>query len=73
MSDKRCERCGARYSKPGAGMMDMLDYCAKCSRDLCDACMDKGCCGHIPAISGTQADYGEDDLAVLPADQPLTK
>jgi hypothetical protein len=39
--------------------MDMLDYCAKCSRDLCDACMESGCCGHKPALSGTEHDHSE--------------
>ncbi len=51
MSAKTCERCG----KSPVGY-DLLDYCAECSRDLCDACMTLGCCGHVPAISGEMAD-----------------
>lgn len=50
--DKKCERCGAKPE----GEYDLLDYCAKCSRDLCEACMAKGCCGHVPARSGSQDD-----------------
>lgn len=49
---KVCERCG----KPPEGKYDLLDYCAACSRDLCSACMEKGCCGFVPARSGEQAD-----------------
>lgn len=49
---KKCERCGAVPTNEFA----LLDYCAHCSRDLCPACMAKGCCGHVPAESGEQAD-----------------
>ena len=66
MSEKRCERCGARRSKPGAGEYDLLDYCAHCSRDLCDACMEKGCCGRVPAASGTAWDHGDDEPGYPP-------
>jgi len=59
--EKRCEGCGARSPSPGASRYAMLDYCAECSRDLCDACMEKGCCGQVPALSGTAADFGEDE------------
>jgi hypothetical protein len=58
MSEKSCERCGAR--PVGFGL---LDYCAECGRDLCPACMAKGCCGHVPAWSGTEQDeelHGDD-------------
>ena len=68
MDVKRCERCGAKRSRPGAGSFDLLDYCAKCSRDLCDACMENGCCGEKPALSGQAAD-GDEDLAVPHSDQ----
>lgn len=49
---KKCERCGAQPK----GEFGLLDYCLHCSRDLCDDCMKKGCCGHVPANSGSQAD-----------------
>lgn len=50
--EKTCERCGASPE----GEFGLLDYCAHCSRDLCDACMEKGCCGHVPAESGIADD-----------------
>ena len=59
--EKKCERCGA-YPKG----MRLLDYCAVCSTDLCDNCMLEGCCGNVPAISGSQEDNGDiepDDFA----------
>lgn len=49
---KVCERCG----KAPEGYA-LLDYCAECMRDLCVACMDLGCCGHVPAISGEAEDF----------------
>ena len=49
-----CERCNKKASG-----YDLLDYCAVCSRNLCDLCMDKGCCGHVPAKSGADEDHGE--------------
>lgn len=52
---KKCERCGVE----AVGEFGLLDYCAACSRDLCDACMAKGCCGHVPALSGEEADHGD--------------
>ena len=58
--EKVCERCRASKPSPGASPFDGLDYCAECSRDLCDACMEKGCCGHVPARSGMADDYPED-------------
>lgn len=58
---KRCERCGARKPRPIASPMELLDYCAKCSRDLCDDCMEKGCCGNVPAKSGMDSDSDLDD------------
>jgi len=50
---KSCERCGKK-SDPSS--FKLMDYCAECSRDLCDECMEKGCCGNVPAKSGTEAD-----------------
>ena len=35
---------------------ELFDYCAGCSKNLCPKCMQKGCCGHIPAESGMRAD-----------------
>ena len=59
-----CERCGAKAS----GEYELFDYCAQCSRNLCDACMEKGCCGHKPAKSGMAADDVEiDQTARKPA------
>lgn len=56
--EKRCERCG---SKP-AGKFGLLDFCAECSRDLCPKCMEKGCCGHVPAWSGTEKDCADEAM-----------
>jgi len=53
MVEKSCERCGA---KPEG--FALLDYCAVCSKDLCAKCMAQGCCGNVPAQSGTAADNG---------------
>lgn len=55
MSEKRCEGCGAQ----AAGAYGLLDYCAVCGADLCDTCMAKGHCGHVPAISGSEDDDGD--------------
>ncbi len=52
---KECERCGARP----VGEYALLDYCAMCSADLCGACMAKGCCGNVPAVSGSADDAEE--------------
>lgn len=53
---KECERCGASKPSPNSGSYDLFDYCNECSKDLCDECMAQGCCGHVPAISGSGAD-----------------
>ena len=53
--DKRCERCGGKAK----GEYALLDYCAICSRDLCEDCMAKGCCGNVPALSGEKEDQSE--------------
>lgn len=47
MSMFECEGCGTKAQYP-----DIHDFCANCSRNLCDACMAKGCCGSVPAASG---------------------
>jgi hypothetical protein len=51
-----CERCGARIPSDS---FELMDFCAKCSKNLCDACMKKGCCGKVPAASGSEIDYWE--------------
>lgn len=48
-----CERCHTNTPEDG---YELFDYCANCSRNLCDQCMEKGCCGKSPADSGTKAD-----------------
>lgn len=58
---KSCERCGAIRPSPDASPFADLDYCAECSRNLCDACMEKGCCGHVPALSGVETDYPDEE------------
>ena len=55
---KECERCGARP----VGEYALLDYCAMCSADLCGACMAKGCCGNVPAASGSADDAHEEAM-----------
>lgn len=55
----RCERCGK-----GTVGYDLFDYCAECSKNLCWECMDKGCCGHVPAKSGTKDDEYEPPSAI---------
>lgn len=60
MAEKVCERCGSQgeliRTGPFAGGNLHLDYCAHCSKDLCPSCMSKGCCGNVPAVSGSDAD-----------------
>jgi hypothetical protein len=53
-SKGECERCGKFV-----GLLN-TDYCAHCSKDLCNDCMAKGCCGHFPAESGSLRDYRQD-------------
>jgi uncharacterized membrane-anchored protein YhcB (DUF1043 family) len=47
-----CERCGTMAND----YLELFDYCADCSKNLCPDCMAKGCCGNVPAVSGTEAD-----------------
>ncbi len=54
----KCERCGGT-TPPGS--FNLMDYCAKCSKNLCPKCMAEGCCGKVPAESGNQQDYGDDE------------
>lgn len=46
-----CERCRVRMEPES---YELFDYCAVCSKNLCNACMKKGCCGNVPAISGEE-------------------
>lgn len=55
-----CERCGRKPPVVGDSF-ELNDYCGLCMKTLCAACMKKGCCGEIPAISGTELDFGGDD------------
>lgn len=52
----KCERCGV-----GITGYDLHDFCAACSRNLCEKCMAKGCCGAKPAKSGHAMDDDEGD------------
>lgn len=54
----KCEGCG----KP-LGTLGEQDYCTICSKNLCDACMDKGCdegVGSHKAWSKEGDDFEED-------------
>lgn len=64
-NESKCEGCGCPYS------LDKDDYCAKCGKNLCLACMKKGCCGQQPAKSGLEQDHsGEGDEEKLPVQLP---
>jgi hypothetical protein len=54
MAIQKCEKCSA-----AAKGFALFDYCASCSKNLCEACMKLGCCGKIPAESG-MAEDGDD-------------
>ncbi len=62
--EKKCERCGGQGERiktgPFTGSYHALDYCALCSKDLCQECMAKGCCKKVPAVSGMESDYPEE-------------
>lgn len=51
----RCEECNRVTSG-----YELFDYCAECSVNLCPACMERGHCGHVPAISGSDDDHSEE-------------
>jgi hypothetical protein len=48
-----CENCRAKTNPQS---WELFDYCAICSKNLCDGCMELGCCGHVPAKSGAEED-----------------
>lgn len=50
----KCERC-----KVESKGYSLHDYCATCSKNLCDRCMANGCCGSKPARSGMDLDRDE--------------
>ena len=56
----RCERCGRPDTviDPSgiARAAPSTDCCAVCGKGLCVRCMDEGCCGHVPAMSGEESD-----------------
>ncbi len=70
-----CERCGAKsptsIDAQGRAIQGLNDYCLRCSKNLfyclrcsknlCAPCMLKGCCGRVPAESGTAAEDGADE------------
>lgn len=56
----KCERCGT-MTDPNS--YELLDYCAVCSKNLCDKCMEEGCCGNKPAKSGTEEESPLDQAA----------
>ncbi len=53
----KCERCGASTESA----YDLHDYCAVCNKNLCNDCMETGCCGHVPALSGMEIEYSEEE------------
>ncbi len=63
----KCERCG---SEP-QGEYGIHEYCAVCSKNLCDSCMAKGCCGKVPAISGTEDDTTNEDIEARREDHDI--
>lgn len=54
----QCERCGKESD-------ELLDYCAECGRNLCPACMQKGCCGNFPTKSGMEEDNGDTEEPII--------
>jgi len=56
---QKCHRCKNKFETSTSWFMD---YCAMCSRNLCDDCMLGGCCGSTPARSGRRADADDADM-----------
>lgn len=48
MNSTSCDRCGTTTDEA-----HQFDFCAECGADLCPGCFAVGCCGLIPAPSGT--------------------
>jgi hypothetical protein len=57
----KCERC-----KIEAVGYALHDYCATCSKNLCDVCMVNGCCKTKPARSGQSLDAAAEEKAGTP-------
>lgn len=57
---RTCERCGAQevFSNDPKRRLH-VGYCVKCSKNLCDPCIQKGCCGSVPAVDGEAEEAGE--------------
>ena len=53
-----CERCKADAN---VDSFNLYDFCAMCSKNLCDDCMEEGCCENTPAISGLGAEEAATD------------
>jgi hypothetical protein len=51
-----CERCHLKTVG-----YELFDYCAVCCCNLCPECMNEGCCGSVPALSGMDQDYEEEE------------
>ena len=47
-----CERCGKASPAASSASYALHDFCYECGTNLCADCMEEGCCGHIPALSG---------------------
>ncbi len=62
-------------TRPEIGAYALFDYCAACSRNLCEGCMSTGCCGQTPAQSGIQADdpLNDGDDTVVPPDRGTSR
>lgn len=58
----KCEACGM------VGDSDSLEECADCGKLLCSGCINRGCCGHIPARISVEEN--QDDGAADPAKSP---
>jgi len=53
----KCEGgCGAETEG-----YNLFDYCVVCSANLCPKCMERGCCGDVPALSGQVTELDDDD------------
>lgn len=52
----KCERCGTETRA-----YELFDFCAICSKNLCDKCVKRGCCENIPAKSGEKLEEEESD------------
>jgi predicted amidophosphoribosyltransferase len=49
MNSLTCDRCG-KQTEPHA----VFDFCWTCGADLCESCLNEGCCDRKPGRSGTK-------------------